>query len=56
MCSIWNSFVLDDEDQKGALKLLFQLLCVQAKKGEKKDDEKNLQYLFSEYDVSIDIK
>lgn len=37
-----------DDDQKGALTLLFQLLCVQLKKGEKKGD---MSYLFSQYMV-----
>lgn len=40
--------LIGDDDQKGALKLIFQLLCVQPKKG-----DGDLSYLFSEYEVII---
>lgn len=45
-----QSFFTGNDDQKGALKLLFQLLCVQPKKG-----GGDLRYLFAEYEVSLKV-
>ena len=39
---------IGDDDQKGVLKLLFLLLCVQPRKG-----GGDLSYLFSAYNVSV---
>lgn len=39
---------LAEDNQKGALKLLFHLLCIQPKKG---DGENDMNYLFAQYKV-----
>ena len=50
-CNLFQPFHFcntGDDDQKGALKLLFQLLCVQPKKG-----GGDMRYLFSQHEVSM---
>ena len=40
----------ENDDQRGALKLLYHLLCIQPKKGDSENN--NISYLFSQYEVN----
>ena len=45
---IYVYYILGEDDQEGALKLLFYLLCVQPKKG-----DSDRSYLFSQHEVNF---